>query len=270
LDKKFIIPKKRHRDDNKKVVHVQKKYEMSDKHSLISDEFGGRDVEIQYNKDKMRTYMPNNGKLNMSNIPNISNNKPGVSNMSNMSNTNMNMNNINNNIAPMQKNNIYKVGSRGGANLLLDYSEMNSNSDIDPLLVTSDMEKKFYVKVPKYERVQTPSSYSGQSGNQVFFPYPLMNEENPTSSYSTNTYNQFIKPQIQTTQYYSPNYIGYDGMIPPQSAPYVYTPNAYTPTSPYMNFKQPNTQKYPDPLPQGVGNIKLPITDKKFIKYNKK
>jgi hypothetical protein len=235
VDKKFIIPKKRHRDDDKKTVHIKKRYEMSDKHSLISEELNNYTVEHSFN-DKLRTY------------------KPTVA-----------VNNKNN-IAPIQKNkNVYKPVNPLSNHLLLNYSGMSSNSDIDPLLVTSDMEKKFYVKVPKYEHMKTPSSYS-QSNNQVFFPYPLINDDNMSkSTYTANSYNQFIKPQIQATQYFSPNFIGYD--VPPSNQ-YVYTPGHtnYPPSSPYMNFKQPSSNKYPDQ----ISNIKLPITDKKFIKYTKK
>jgi hypothetical protein len=261
IDKNFVMLKKRHREDKeKKAIHVRKNYEMSDKHSLVSDKYLNDNscADILYaSQNNINVQQPkkaanNNITITQNCVPNIKPKYPA---------------------------------SNSSSKILLDYNEMSSNSDIDPLLVTSDMDKRKYVKINNKHftrnsihnnisnaNLSNVSSYSQQSPEgQLIFQYPIINEHNnivPTkSSFSghNNTYNQLIKPQIQTTQHINPNYYIYDM---PTGGSYCYSSEGnFTPNNPYITFKQPNTNKYTN---NNLTNLQPPITEKLYFKFNKK
>jgi hypothetical protein len=158
-----MLMRKKKREDRKMVV-VNKHYEMSDKNSLFSD----------YD--------------------------------------NVSMNNI---LRIRSENNIIKLNNfPQKPKVIIDFNEVSSNSDIDPLLMTTEPDKKTK-RLNGYKELSIPSS-SRSAKQQVFFP---VHEErnNIGNIYNTN------------------NFCAYPGYYMPINSPYVYSPNIRN------GFKQPNS-----------------------------
>jgi hypothetical protein len=171
-----MLMRKKKRED-RKIVLVNKQYEMSDKNSLVSRE--------DYDNISMNNILrvrPDNNIIKLNNYPQ----KPKV---------------------------------------IIDFNEVSSNSDIDPLLMTTEPDKKSIKKIGSYKEIQAQSSIRS-ANKQVFFP---VHEErnNIGNIYNTN------------------NYCHYPGYYMPINSPYVYSPNIRN------SFKQPNSNmelnfiKYP-------------------------
>ncbi len=171
-----MLIRKKKREDRKMVI-LNKHYEMSDKNSLVSD----------YDN------------ISMNNILRI----------------------------PRPVDNIIMNNYPTKPKVIIDFNEVNSNSDIDPLLMTTEPDKKTF-KIGSYKDTNTPSTSRSRSDRQqVFFP---VERNNIGNIYNTNNYSQYGYPP----RYYMPI-----------NSPYIYSPNMRN------GFKQPNSNmelnfiKYP-------------------------
>jgi hypothetical protein len=168
--------RKKKRED-RKIVLVNKHYEMSDKNSLVS-----REDYDNISVNNILRVRPENNIIKLNNYPQ----KPKV---------------------------------------IIDFNEVSSNSDIDPLLMTTEPDKRTLKKQGSYKEIHTPIT-SRSTGQQVFFP--VHEERNNIGNIYNNN-----------------NYCHYPGYYMPINSPYMYSPNIRN------SFKQPNSNmelnyiKYP-------------------------
>lgn len=259
----------------KNVKLAKKKYKLSDKNSLLSLDDMNVNItnDLHYNNTMNNTHQKNKPKINSIkettnniNIKNIHKYKQG--------NTPMAM-------TPKNNHNYLQKQPK----ILIDFNDMSSNSDIDPFLVSSEMDKKRSIKKcinnEKINQINTMNTYTPMSSKvydsgskfnnkntttQAFFPHtmpvePSTNEDNEELLYhrmnnpmymnQNNINNYPSNPQNNNLPHNNYNYYNHYNNIHPHDQYYYMNQN--TPNIHNQHYMTDNT---------GMSYFKQPNTNK--------